>query len=333
LTPKELRSDVFAWYNLIGTAGAASGQIICGWLVQELVSFAEYTPLGAYRFVFCIYAVAGFAKLALTLALSDASEAQNHLEEEQEPQDVEMEVEGLLSDVEEEDGVEAEIRIKTPKSRPRSPSLLPVTSRSKRLRSFLPRISSESKDIMIRLCLLFAVDSFASGLITTSWITYYFTTKFTLTAGFLGTIFFGASLVAAGSNLVAARITKSIGLVRTMVFTHLPSAIFLALIPLPSNVGFATMLLILRSCTSTMDQAPRQAFLAAAVLPNERTAVMGFVNVVKTLAQSGGPLLTGVLAGSGQMWFAFVVAGLLKATYDLAMLKMFLGFKGRENSG
>lgn len=80
-----------------------------------------------------------------------------------------------------------------------------------------------------------------------------------------------------------------------------------------------------------MDQAPRQAFLAAAVLPGERTAVMGIVNVVKTLSQSGGPVVTGSLAGVGRFGVAFVVAGGLKAGYDLSMLGLFLGFRGRED--
>ena len=79
-----------------------------------------------------------------------------------------------------------------------------------------------------------------------------------------------------------------------------------------------------------MDQAPRQAFLSAAVLPSERTAVMGMVNVVKTLSQSGGPVATGWLAGIGKFWIAFLVAGAMKASYDLAMLKLFLGYKSRE---
>lgn len=79
-----------------------------------------------------------------------------------------------------------------------------------------------------------------------------------------------------------------------------------------------------------MDQAPRQAFIAAAVLPSERTAVMGVVNVVKTLSQSGGPVMTGWLAGIGKFWIAFLVAGGLKASYDLAMLKLFLGYRSRE---
>lgn len=79
-----------------------------------------------------------------------------------------------------------------------------------------------------------------------------------------------------------------------------------------------------------MDQAPRQAFIAVAVLPNERTAVMGVVNVVRTLSQSGAPSVTGWLAGTGSFWIAFVVAGSLKVSYDLAMLTMFLGFKTYE---
>jgi len=101
-----------------------------------------------------------------------------------------------------------------------------------------------------------------------------------------------------------------------MVFTHLPSAIFLLLIPLPSSsqLGLTVFFLIARYTLATMDQAPRSAFLSATVLPEERTAVMGVVNVAKSLSQSGGPLVTGVLAGGGRFWVAFVVAGSLKVT-------------------
>jgi sugar phosphate permease len=115
-----------------------------------------------------------------------------------------------------------------------------------------------------------------------------------------------------------------------MVFTHLPSAIFLALIPIPNSLPFATMFIVLRSCTQSMDVAPRSAFLAAVVLPHERTAVMGVINVVKTSAQSLGPTITGILAHHGLFWVAFVTAGSLKATYDLGMLAVFAGHKTRE---
>lgn len=97
-----------------------------------------------------------------------------------------------------------------------------------------------------------------------------------------------------------------------MVFTHLPSAIFLLLLPLPSQLGWAVFLLIARYTLASMDQAPRSAFLSAVVFPEERTAVLGIVNVAKTLSQSAGPIVTGVLAEGGRFWVAFVVAGSLK---------------------
>ena len=108
-----------------------------------------------------------------------------------------------------------------------------------------------------------------------------------------------------------------------MVFTHLPSAVFLGLIGVPNEVHWALLLLVLRSCTQSMDVAPRSAFLAAIVLPQERTAIMGFVNVIKTTAQSVGPLITGVLADSGLFWVSFLCAGVLKAMYDIGLLVVF----------
>jgi hypothetical protein len=110
-----------------------------------------------------------------------------------------------------------------------------------------------------------------------------------------------------------------------MVATHLPSSIFLALLPLPSNLAPTISLLVGRSILNSMDQAPRSAFLALIVLPEERTAVMGVVNILKTLAQSSGPSVTGVLAGNGRFWVAFVVAGGLKGAYDLMLLAFFGG--------
>jgi hypothetical protein len=90
------------------------------------------------------------------------------------------------------------------------------------------------------------------------------------------------------------------------------------------------MFLILRSCTQSMDVAPRSAFLAAVVLPHERTAVMGLINVVKTSSQALGPTITGILAQRDLFWIAFVTAGALKATYDLGMLAVFAGHKTHD---
>src|ERR1700743_3353776 len=115
-----------------------------------------------------------------------------------------------------------------------------------------------------------------------------------------------------------------------MVFTHLPSAIFLALIGVPNSLPWAMIFLILRSCTQSMDVAPRSAFLAAVILPHERTAVMGLFNVVKTSSSSLGPFLTGVLASRKLFWVAFLLAGSLKACYDIGMLAVFAGHKTPE---
>ena len=82
-----------------------------------------------------------------------------------------------------------------------------------------------------------------------------------------------------------------------------------------------------------MDQAPRSAFLSAVVLPEERTATMGIVNTVKTMSQSSGPLITGALAGEGRFWIAFVIAGGLKVSYDLGMLRMFVNLKLEGDKG
>jgi predicted MFS family arabinose efflux permease len=126
-------------------------------------------------------------------------------------------------------------------------------------------------------------------------------------------------------NVFAASLAKRLGLIQAMVATHLPSSIFLALLPVPSGLPLTICLLVGRSVLSSMDQAPRSAFLSLIVLPEERTAVMGVVNILKTLAQSSGPSVTGILAGHGHFWVAFVVAGSLKAAYDLMLLAFFGG--------
>lgn len=110
-----------------------------------------------------------------------------------------------------------------------------------------------------------------------------------------------------------------------MVFTHLPSAICLALISVPNSLPLALTFLVLRACSQNMDVAPRSAFLAAALPSDKRTAIMGAVNVVKTTSQSLGPLLTGILARNNMFGVSFIIAGCLKVSYDLGMLVSFAG--------
>ncbi|TVY50240.1 putative membrane protein [Lachnellula cervina] len=299
LTPTANRGDIYAWYSLIGTAGTAVGMVTSGWVIQYMRSNLKWDVLRTYRTVFWGYAIFGLIKFILSITLS------KNIEAEKKPDPTEVtETAPLLGDGAEE-----------------------TETKKSYFRSLLPDISAESRIIVTNLCILFALDAFASGLAPLSWVTYFFHDKFGLGEGKLGSLFFATAIISAISMLLASSIAKRFGNVQTMVFTHLPSAIFLALIPVPSSLPFAMLFLILRSCTQSMDVAPRSAFLAAVVLPNERTAVMGVFNVAKTAAQSLGPLITGVLAQRGLFWVAFVTAGTLKAIYDTGMLAVFVGHK------
>lgn len=327
LTEKDQRSDIFAWYTLFGTAGAALGTVTSGWMVQGLRDVASWSENAAYRVVFLLYAVVGLVKLSLVLMLSPAVEAEPPKPEyEAVNLDVGGEEEAFLSGSDDEE-------------RDPEPAQTPKPARSgiwARARGFFPYISPLSRSILYRLLVLFFLDSFASGMASPSWLTYFFTTVHNLQPGSLGSLFLVTNILATLSNLAALPLARRLGPLKTMVFTHLPSAIFLSMIPWPSPGGLGTWLamafLSLRACTQSMDQAPRQAFLAAAVLPAERTAVLGVVNTLKTLAQAGGIGSTGLFAEKG-WWIAVLTgAGAMKAGYDLLMLWMFMGLKDRETA-
>ncbi|EXJ77665.1 hypothetical protein A1O3_09894 [Capronia epimyces CBS 606.96] len=316
LTASQHRSDIYAWYSLIGTAGTALGFVCCGWIITFLRHDKHWTSVRAYRLVFFIYASVGIVKLGLALLLSKECEVTS---QPKSANATETETAPLLGG-----NANADANANTNKNAPAS------KGETKKRWSLLPNISKESKVILVQLCILFAFDNFASGLAPVSWVTYFFKRKFDLPEGKLGSIFSVTGVISALSMLVASSIAKRIGNVKTMVFTHLPSAICLALIPIPSTLGGALVFLIGRSCTQVMDVAPRSAFLAAIVLPHERTAVMGTINVAKTCAQSLGPVITGILGTNHLFWVAFVAAGSLKATYDLGLLALFAERKSRE---
>lgn len=126
-------------------------------------------------------------------------------------------------------------------------------------------------------------------------------------------------------NVFASSVAKRLGLIPAMVATHLPSSVFLALLPIPAGLAGTILLLVARAILNNMDQAPRSAFLSMVVKPEELTAVMGVINILKILSQSGGPWITGLLADRQLFWIAFVVAGSLKGAYDILLLMLFAG--------
>jgi len=175
-----------------------------------------------------------------------------------------------------------------------------------------------SRTMVQRLAGLFALDAFAGGFIVGSFIVFWFGREFGADAALMGLVFFGVGLLQAASSVLAGWLGQRFGLLNTMVFSHLPSNLLLVLIPLAPTLGWAIALLLGRSVLSQMDVPARQAYVAALVDPEERTAAAGYTNAARHLVRPFGPALAtasmGMAAG-----IPFLVAGGLKAVYDVAL--------------
>ncbi|HJP87435.1 MAG TPA: MFS transporter [Candidatus Limnocylindrales bacterium] len=181
-----------------------------------------------------------------------------------------------------------------------------------------------SKGIVGRLSALFALDAFGGGLIVQSLLAFWFYQRFGLSEAVIGAIFFGANILAAVSALAAARIANRIGLINTMVFTHLPSNVLLMLVPLMPTVELAILVLLLRFSISQMDVPTRQSYTMAVVEPDERSAAAGVTGIARTTGAALSPLIAAPLfAVPGLASVPFFLAGGLKILYDLALWKAF----------
>ncbi len=185
-----------------------------------------------------------------------------------------------------------------------------------------------SRDVVLKLSGLFALDSFAGGFVVQGFAAYWFYLRFGVNPGTLGVIFFWANALAGVSALLASRLASRFGLVRTMVFTHLPSNILLILVPLMPNLPLATLVLLARFSISQMDVPTRQSYVMAVVGPGERSAAGGITGVARTLGAALAPVFAGFLyARPSLMSVPFFIAGTLKVVYDLLLYR---GFAARR---
>lgn len=176
-----------------------------------------------------------------------------------------------------------------------------------------------SRGIVLRLSALFGVDALAGGLVVQSLVAYWFNQRFGIGLELLGPIFFGTNLFSAISYLAAARLAERFGLLNTMVFTHLPSNILLALVPLMPTWQLAALLLLTRHLLSQMDVPTRQAYTMILVAPEERAAAAGLTGAVRPAASSVAPLIAGLTLQTAALGLPFILAGGLKAAYDLTL--------------
>jgi MFS family permease len=188
----------------------------------------------------------------------------------------------------------------------------------------------ESRRIVYTLAGLFALDSLGAGFVVQSLVALWLFERFGLSAATAGTIFFWTGVMSAGSYLVAVPLARRIGLVNTMVFTHLPSNVLLLLTPLMPNLPLAILLLLGRSALSQMDVPTRNSYVMAVVPPAERAAAASVTAVPRSLAQAAPPLLSGYLLGLSTFGWPLVIGGALKAIYDLLLLGMFARIRPPE---
>ena len=190
---------------------------------------------------------------------------------------------------------------------------------------------NRSRGVVLKLSALFSLDAFAGGFVIQSIAAYWFHLRFASTPATLGAIFFGANILAGLSSLLAARVAARIGLINTMVFTHLPSNLLLILVPLMPNVTLATLVLFLRFSISQMDVPTRQSYTMAVVSPDERSAAAGVTGVARTTGAALSPMIAGVLLGHGALInVPFFLAGSLKILYDLLLYRKFIRLRPPE---
>jgi MFS family permease len=183
----------------------------------------------------------------------------------------------------------------------------------------------------MKLAALFSVDAFAGGFVVQSIVAYWFHTRYGVNPATLGAIFFGANIFAGISALSAAWIARKVGLLNTMVFTHVPSNILLILVPLMPNLPLAIAMLLLRFSISQMDVPTRQSYTLAVVSPEERSSAAGVTGIARTLGASLAPLFSAPLIGIPALAGApFIIAGVLKLIYDFSLYRSFKTLKPHE---
>jgi MFS family permease len=276
IVPHGIRTEVFAWYTLVGSLATAFGALFGG-TIAHLLQRSAMTPVGSYRVVVVSYSVLGAVLAFLFLRLSSATEVR-------EPQE-------------------------------KSPS-------AANLKTFFG--VGHSHQVVLKLSSLFALDSFAGGFVVQSFAAYWFYLRFGVNPGTLGAIFFWANVFAGISALLASRLASRIGLVRTMVVTHLPSNVLLILVPLMPTLSLAVSVLLVRFSISQMDVPTRQSYTMAVVRPEERSAAAGITGVARTTGAAISPLFAGLLfARPSLINVPFFLAGGLKIIYDLLLYRAF----------
>jgi MFS family permease len=192
------------------------------------------------------------------------------------------------------------------------------------------RVARESRRLLTRISALFALDSLGGGFLTTALLSYFFFERFGVGAVTVGALFFGARVMNALSHLAAAWLAKRIGLVNTMVFTHIPSSLLLVTVAIAPSFPVAAALFLLREGLVEMDVPTRQSYVLAVVRPEERTVASGVTNLVRMAAWAVAPSFAGLLMAGVSLMTPLVIGAAMKITYDVLLYFAFRSVKPPE---
>jgi len=197
-------------------------------------------------------------------------------------------------------------------------------------------LSPASKSVVTRFAALSGLDSLGGGFLTTAFLSYWFFRRFGVDEALLGPLFFLVRMLNGLSHLGAAGLARRIGLVRTMVWTHLPSSVLLLTVPIAPNLPVAILLFLIRESLVEMDVPTRQSYLVAIVPPEERIRAAGITNLTRSTAWAVAPLLGGSLAQTVSLSAPLILGAGIKIVYDVLLYRAFRHVKPpeeRERSG
>jgi MFS family permease len=192
------------------------------------------------------------------------------------------------------------------------------------------QLTTRSRAIVVRISSLFAIDGLAGGFLTTAMLSFFFFERFGVSEAVVAALFFGARILNAVSHLGAAWLAKRIGLVNTMVFTHIPSSLLLVTVAFAPSFPVAAALFLVREGLAEMDVPTRQSYVLAVVEPGERTVVSGITTLVRVGAWAVAPGFAGLLMTDGTMFLPLVIGAGMKITYDLVLWRAFRGIRPPE---
>ena len=195
------------------------------------------------------------------------------------------------------------------------------------------RVSPESRSIVMRICALFAIDSVAGGFITSAFLTAFFVARFHVDEGTIAALFFAKSALNAVSHLGAAWLAKRIGLVNTMVFTHIPSSVLLMTVTIAPSFPVAAALFLLREGLVEMDVPTRSSYVMAVVRPEERAFASAATHLTRMAGWAAGPALAGLAASTSSLALPLLIAGGMKIVYDLLLWRAFRHVRPPEERG